>query len=72
MVTGHTNDSRRNNASRSADTGRKAYLVPRGGGREARHWDHGRDPGNLKALSVGKHEAVSGPAFNHRGCRDLR
>jgi hypothetical protein len=43
MVTGHTNDSRRNNASRSADTGRKAYLVPRGGGPQAHHWDHGSD-----------------------------
>ena len=33
--------------------------------------DYGRNSGCPEALSIGNYEAVSDPAFDHRGCRDL-
>jgi len=52
----------------------KANMLESGCGRgpQARHWDHGSDLGRTQALSVGKHEAIPGPAFDYRGCCDLR
>jgi hypothetical protein len=33
--------------------------------------DRRRNSGSSKALSIGEHQAISGPAFDYRGCRDF-
>ena len=48
------------------------YDAGYGRGQEARDRDNGRDTGRPEALSIREHEAMSGPAFDHRGCCDLR
>jgi hypothetical protein len=51
----------------------KAILLRRcGRGPQARVADCCCDPSGPQALSIGKHEAIPGFAFNHCGCCDLR
>jgi len=34
--------------------------------------NHGSDPGSTQALSIGQYATISGPAFDYRGCGNLR
>ncbi len=50
----------------------KLIPSPNGRGPQARAPNCGCHSGREEALPVGKHEAVPGPAFDHRGRRDPR
>ena len=56
----------------SRRTKREYVLCRNGREPQARDRDYGRNSGCPEALSIGNYEAVSDPAFDHRGCRDLR